>query len=261
MAALSTTDRSTVRGWIYADALPCGVVRGRTQSELGYTCPSVPWNLPASLCYNQLANNCVPVDVDGDGSPASADCDDTDATVYPGAPEACDGIDANCDDVVDDDVCVCTPTVSDDLGPNYLSGAPYRSDIRHPDDTGDLLVLSGVVYDAECLPVAGATVDVWQADPEGVYDFSADFWYRGVVTTGADGSYELTTYVPGRYSARFGFLPGHIHAIVTGGAVSLTTQLLFTGDPYLSGSEDPSQVTTLVDDGAGGYTATWDIGL
>lgn len=31
-----------------------------------------------------------------------ADCDDGDVTIYPSAPEACDGVDNNCNDVVDD---------------------------------------------------------------------------------------------------------------------------------------------------------------
>ena len=35
-------------------------------------------------------------DVDGDGFTSDVDCDDDDATVYPGAPELCDGLDNDC---------------------------------------------------------------------------------------------------------------------------------------------------------------------
>lgn len=43
------------------------------------------------------------VDGDGDGFTADQDCDDSDAAVFPGATEACDGIDNNCDGITDED--------------------------------------------------------------------------------------------------------------------------------------------------------------
>ncbi len=44
-----------------------------------------------------------PDDDDGDGiGESSGDCDDTNASVYPGAAELCDGIDNDCDDTVDE---------------------------------------------------------------------------------------------------------------------------------------------------------------
>ncbi len=43
-------------------------------------------------------------DVDGDGRAACDDCDDAVATTYEGASEACNGVDDDCDSVVDEDV-------------------------------------------------------------------------------------------------------------------------------------------------------------
>lgn len=45
-----------------------------------------------------------PTDADGDGAPLPADCDDADATIFPGAAEVCDGRDQDCDGSIDDGV-------------------------------------------------------------------------------------------------------------------------------------------------------------
>ncbi|MBK9645130.1 MAG: hypothetical protein IPO67_08270 [Deltaproteobacteria bacterium] len=49
-----------------------------------------------------LDDSAAVVDDDGDGVPASADCDDNDATSFPGATETCDGRDNNCDGATDE---------------------------------------------------------------------------------------------------------------------------------------------------------------
>jgi protocatechuate 3,4-dioxygenase beta subunit len=122
---------------------------------------------------------------------------------------------------------VCQATPEDALGPYYIEGAPERSTL-YPDGTpGTPLVISGTIYSSECLPLAGALVEVWQADSSGAYDFSADFLGRAAVIANENGFYEYTTVLPGRYEPR----PLHIHYRVNHPAApTLVTQLYFAQD-------------------------------
>jgi|GEM_PF-6235959 len=61
------------------------------------------------VCGDGVDNDCdgtvdVGIDSDTDGYDSCADCDDTDINTFPGASELCDGIDNNCDELVDNDV-------------------------------------------------------------------------------------------------------------------------------------------------------------
>ncbi|MAQ14726.1 MAG: hypothetical protein CMN30_08005 [Sandaracinus sp.] len=57
--------------------------------------------LDGAICRNR---RCIPpaADPDGDGSPASEDCDESNADRYPGNEESCDDVDEDCDDTVDE---------------------------------------------------------------------------------------------------------------------------------------------------------------
>ena len=71
---------------------------------------------------------CVCVDADADGACATVDCDDTDKTVHPGAAEACNQKDDDCDGATDEG---CPPDGADDAG-----GPPGSADATDADAGG-----------------------------------------------------------------------------------------------------------------------------
>lgn len=143
----------------------------------------------------------------------------------------------------------CEPTRPDQLGPYFLEGVPLRERIAPEGAAGRPLVISGVVYAVPCQAgLAGAILDVWQADAAGDYDFSSDFLYRGYrgrVTTDEAGRYRFETILPAPYGPR----PAHIHIRITHpDSELLVTQLYFDTD---DAGVIPELVVPLVEAGGG----------
>ncbi len=160
----------------------------------------------------------------------------------------------------------CYITEDNILGPFYKAGAPFEDDLADGLD-GDLMLIQGTVFGCDCVtPLAGAVVDVWQADAEGAYD-NDGFILRGKIETDEDGKYSFVTVKPGWYLNGAQYRPAHIHYKVSHkDGMALTTQLYFEGDPYIP--IDPFVKDSLVIPlspgdvgGAEGLLGTFDIVL
>ncbi|MEO7560919.1 MAG: protocatechuate 3,4-dioxygenase subunit beta [Nitrosospira sp.] len=135
------------------------------------------------------------------------------------------------------------------LGPFYpIMSKPNRTGdlTRVPGGSGrakgQLLLVKGRVIDPTGKPVAGADVEIWQANSVGRYAHPDDtnpapldpnFEGFGAVTTGADGHYQFKTIKPPPYPITpTRTRPAHIHFDVRGRHDELVTQMYFEGDPY-----------------------------
>ncbi len=161
----------------------------------------------------------------------------------------------------------CQETEDNLEGPFYLEGAPERAVLVEPDMLGTRLTLSGQVLGTDCVPLASALLDVWQADwrEDETGDYDRDgFRLRGKLVTDAAGLYQLETIIPGRYLNGGAFRPAHIHVKASaGGHALLTTQLYFAGDPF--NASDPfieaPLIMCLEDEPDGGKIARFDFVL
>ncbi len=92
------------------------------------------------------------------------------------------------------------------LGPFWRANAPLcepGADIARSDTPGVPLDVDGRVCDASGAPVEGATVDVWQASPVGLYEnqdpHQDDMNLRGRFASDADGRFHLRSVRPAGY--------------------------------------------------------------
>jgi hypothetical protein len=84
-------------------------------------------------CETSAPDKGAAVDADGDGHLATADCDDADPRVNPAMPELCDGLDNDCNALVDDSP-VDGLWVFEDLDGDGFGAGPIRAACGLPED-------------------------------------------------------------------------------------------------------------------------------
>lgn len=139
------------------------------------------------------------------------------------------------------------------FGPFFVEGSP---EIALGDDisfgaTGEPCWVEGTVTDSEGVPVAGARIEVWEADQDGLYDVQYDddrTAARAHLFTDTDGAYRFWAITPTPYPipydgpvgkmlkavGRSPLRAAHLHFMVTApGLRRLVTHIFVEGDELL----------------------------
>jgi catechol 1,2-dioxygenase len=146
-------------------------------------------------------------------------------------------------------------TESTVLGPFYIPNAPKYENGANIclDGKGEPVWVHGRVLNAKGKPIAGAKLDVWQANEDGFYDvqqkgIQPDMNLRGVFTSEKDGRYAFRSAYPRYYPIPFdgpvGDMlraldrnpnrPAHLHFIVSAPGYETVVTHIFTPDcPWL----------------------------
>ena len=133
--------------------------------------------------------------------------------------------------LISTDVCLVQPELTE--GPFYVDPSLVRSDITEG-RPGLPMVLRLQVVSAACTPVAGARVDVWHCDAQGVYsgvenlgggpDTRGQAFLRGTQVTDETGVAAFQTIFPGWYPGR----TTHVHyKVFLDRDAVLTSQIFF----------------------------------
>ncbi len=163
------------------------------------------------------------------------------------------GLSAALEDITSSRPAGATPDTG--AGPFYRPDTPLvgHDSTLSKDGRGEPLLVSGTVNALAGGPVAGATVEVWQANGEGLYENQApdrqpEHNLRGRLTTDGQGRFRFLSVKPRGYSlpadgpvgqmlARLGLprsRPAHINLRVSaGGYETLTTHIFDRADPAI----------------------------
>ena len=129
------------------------------------------------------------------------------------------------------------------MGPLYPIVRPADSDSdltmvrgRTGKATGQVIEVSGRIFDIRGNPLAGAEIELWQANAAGRYDHPSDPAtapldpnFQGYATLRADakGEWRIVTIKPGGYDSPIGHRPPHIHFDLRSGKARNIAQLYF----------------------------------
>jgi protocatechuate 3,4-dioxygenase beta subunit len=140
------------------------------------------------------------------------------------------------------------------LGPFFAHGAKvyeFDGDLREGCTVkGEDTLVVGRVLTTAGKPIPNATLDIWQAKADGIYDVQTggEFELRGRVKVNAKGEYAFKSYKPKFYSVpddgpvgellratgNHKMRPAHMHAVVSApGYQQVITHVFVDGDPYL----------------------------
>ena len=157
-------------------------------------------------------------------------------------------------------------------GPFYTANAPniQNNQLADINEVGTKIIISGRVFNLDCSEAIPNTIfDIWQANDAGSYDNSG-FNLRGKAVSNSQGFYIFESIKPGLYLNGSTYRPSHIHfKITTPFHSAFTTQLYFSGDPYIandaaasitSGTYDATnRIIPLTTNANGDLEGTWDV--
>jgi len=176
-------------------------------------------------------------------------------------------------------------TAESPMGPFYPIIRPADSDMdltmvkgRNARAAGQVIEISGRVFDVKGNPIPGAAIELWQANAAGRYDHPSDpatakldpnFQGFGALKADAKGQWRVVTIKPAGYDSPIGHRPPHIHFDMHSGKTRNIAQLYFPEDAegnakdllYKALSPAEAATSVAVRDAADPNKYRWDIVL